>query len=309
MLTRVLVMAAASVVLSAGFTGVAFDAHADPIANVDCSQDDPRPGCNVGAGNSGKSDGPDTRPVSAGHGGGGPRVCRDWNDKVAPCTDPAHGTMGADGCYWRIATGYQPPAGVESPPGQRGAWYTFYCGDAANGAQGVRWLAAPPAGAAPPDPQELAAQARNRLDLPDPVIRSSPDAEQLIQLPTWMWVAPELWKPQSRTAAVHDVSVTATARPTEVTWRMGDHSTVVCRGPGTPWKAGTVPTAASPTCGHTYRHSSAGQRGDAYPVSATVSWSVSWAGAGESGTFPDLETTSSAAFRVAESQALVTGMG
>jgi hypothetical protein len=306
MLTRVLVVAAGLMVLSADLTAVAFHAHADPIANVDCSQDDPRPGCNVGAGNTGGSGGPRMRPVSGGHGGGGPRVCRDWNGKVAPCTDPVHGPMGADGCYWRVATGYQPPAGVQPPSGQRGARYAFYCGDDANGAQGVRWLAAPPAGAAAPDPEELAVQARNRLDLPEPVIRSSPDVEQLVQLPTWMWVAPDSWAPRTATAGVPGVAVTATARPTKVTWRMGDHWTVVCRGPGTPWKAGIDPSAASPTCGHTYRRSSAGQPGDAYPVSATVSWSVSWAGAGQSGTFPDLVTTSSAAFRVDESQALVT---
>ncbi|MGC9537782.1 hypothetical protein [Streptomyces sp. UG1] len=39
----------------------------------------------------------------------------------------------------------------------------------------------------------------------------------------------------------------------------------------------------------------------------TSDWAVTWAGAGESGTFPDLTTTSTTAFRVAESQALNTG--
>jgi hypothetical protein len=67
---------------------------------------------------------------------------------------------------------------------------------------------------------------------------------------------------------------------------------------------GVDPRAVSPDCGYIYRRSSASEPAQAFPVSATVHWSVSWSGAGESGTFPDLTTTSSARFRVAESQAL-----
>jgi hypothetical protein len=39
-------------------------------------------------------------------------------------------------------------------------------------------------------------------------------------------------------------------------------------------------------------------------VAVTVHWSVTWAGAGQSGTFPEMTTTSSASFRVLESPAL-----
>ena len=42
---------------------------------------------------------------------------------------------------------------------------------------------------------------------------------------------------------------------------------------------------------------------------ATVHWTVTWSGAGQGGTFPDLTTTSTAAFEVAESQALNTSGG
>jgi hypothetical protein len=55
--------------------------------------------------------------------------------------------------------------------------------------------------------------------------------------------------------------------------------------------------------------SSAGQVGQAFPVTATVHWSITWSGAGEGGTFPDMTTTSRAAFRVAEAQALNNGGG
>jgi hypothetical protein len=121
-----------------------------------------------------------------------------------------------------------------------------------------------------------------------------------------MWLSSG-WGPVSATATVPGVSVTATATPTSVVWSMGDGSTVTCTDAGTPFSPGTAPTASSPDCGHTYRTSSASQAGQAFPVSATVYWTVTWAGAGQGGVFPDLTTTGNAAFRVAESQALNNG--
>jgi hypothetical protein len=94
-----------------------------------------------------------------------------------------------------------------------------------------------------------------------------------------------------------------------VTWSLGDGSTVVCNGPGTPYAAGGDPAAPSPDCGHTYARSSAGEPGGVFVVSATVSWGVSWTGGGQSGTLPALTTTSSAQLRVGESQAINTTNG
>jgi hypothetical protein len=65
--------------------------------------------------------------------------------------------------------------------------------------------------------------------------------------------------------------------------------------------------ATSPTCGYTYRTSSAGQPDQAYPVSATVQWTVTWSGAGQAGAFPNMTTAATTAFRVAESQAVNVG--
>ena len=39
-------------------------------------------------------------------------------------------------------------------------------------------------------------------------------------------------------------------------------------------------------------------------IRASVHWTVTWSGAGQAGTYPDMVTESAAAFRVAESQAL-----
>jgi hypothetical protein len=174
--------------------------------------------------------------------------------------------------------------------------------------QGPIWIAA--GGNTPPilSPAQLAEMAHKRLLLPNPKISANPVGDQLVNLPTWMWLASG-WGPVSATASVSGVSVTATATPTAATWSMGDGSTVTCSGAGTPYRADSDPKAQSPDCGHTYRTSSAKQAGQAFPVTATVHWTVTWTGAGQGGTFPDLTTTGNAAFRVAESQALNNGGG
>ncbi|MEC3974314.1 hypothetical protein [Amycolatopsis sp. H20-H5] len=165
-----------------------------------------------------------------------------------------------------------------------------------------------PAAAPLPSPAELAQVARSQLKLPSPEIVTNPRGDQLVTLPTWLWLAGG-WDQQSATAAVPGVSVTAVAKPTSLVWAMGDGATVTCGNGGTPFPASGDPRATSPDCGHTYRASSAGKPNNAYPVTATVHWSISWAGAGQAGTFPDMTTTANAAFRVAESQALNTGGG
>jgi hypothetical protein len=162
---------------------------------------------------------------------------------------------------------------------------------------------------AAPSASQLAEQARNLLLLPSPRIEANPVGAQLVNLPTWLWLDPASWGPRSATAHVPGVSVTAVARPTSVSWSMGDGTSVTCRGQGTPFPPGGDPKAASPDCGHIYRDSSASQAGQAFPVTATVHWVITWAGAGQGGTFPDMTTTSAARLRVAEAQALGNGTG
>jgi hypothetical protein len=179
---------------------------------------------------------------------------------------------------------------------------------------GVPGAAPPPAGGAPvlPAPAVLAQLAVKYLQLPDPVIRSSPapGALQLTRLPLWLWVAANVWQPQSKTAQVPGEAVTATATPVSAAWAMGDGKTVTCKGPGTPYAAGDNPSAASPTCGYTYEASSAGQPGGAYKVTVTITWDITWAGAGGAGgALAPLQTVAAAEFRVAESQALNTSGG
>jgi len=173
-------------------------------------------------------------------------------------------------------------------------------------------VVAVPGRVAPPAPVTLARAAESELNLPSPVIRSSPAAGalQLTQLPVWLWMTGPGWQPQVRTAAVPGEAVTATAAPVAAAWQMGDGSTVTCHGPGTPYTAGDDPAAPSPTCGHTYTQSSAGQPEGAYPVRVTIDWDITWRGTGgAAGALPPLFTVATAGMRVAQSQALNTAGG
>ncbi|MCP2338906.1 hypothetical protein FHU30_004263 [Actinomadura rupiterrae] len=152
----------------------------------------------------------------------------------------------------------------------------------------------------------MAQVARGRFVLPSPVIRSSPrqDLLQLVHLPTWLWIDRSVWHPYTATASVPGESVTATATPAQVAWVTGDGGSVTCHGPGTPYGQSGNPQAASPDCGHTFQVSSAGQPGEAYRVTATITWAITWAGGGQAGTLPPLTTSAAAGFRVAEAQGL-----
>lgn len=159
----------------------------------------------------------------------------------------------------------------------------------------------------PPEPAVVAQQAVRELVLPDPVIRTNPGEQhaQLVSVPTWMWLDRVMWKPVSETATVPGVSVTATAKPREASWVMGDGKTVVCEGAGTPYSSKYAADSESPDCGHVYLRSSAGQPEEAFTVSVTVVWDVEWHGGGDQGVVPGLETQAQVSLRVAEAQALV----
>ncbi len=206
-----------------------------------------------------------------------------------------------------VAVDHHPLGGSPQEPG---GWFMVLCSPDGKDpdSRGPVWIPASAPSAPPISPAELARRAREQLRLPTPTIAASPTGDQLVNLPTWLWLT-DGWRSVSESASVPGVSVTATATPVLVTWSMGDGAAVTCSGAGTPYRSGGDPKASSPDCGHTYRTSSAGRVGQAFPVTATVHWTVSWSGGGQSGTFAGLTTTGHAAFRVAESQALNNGGG
>jgi hypothetical protein len=302
MLTRPATRLAAVAAATAGLLWVAPAALADDgLVKVDCHQS-MAPGCTATASSSQVG----TGNTQAGGGGG----CRDAASNPAPCVDPNLGWMGSDGCYYKPTSGNTQALAAFGPatPGP-GGWYQQTCVGSTTGL-GLGQLVWVP-GPAPVPPVVVAQQAASQLSLDSPRIGTSPPAgsAQLVRLPTWLWIDPASWQPQHASASVPGVSVTANAAPTTVTWTLGDGTTLTCHGPGTAYPTGTDPTAASPDCGHTYAHTSSGQPGGAFTVTATVTWAITWTGGGQTGTLPTLQTQATTTLRVVESRAVIVGNG
>ncbi|MCX4993348.1 ATP/GTP-binding protein [Streptomyces sp. NBC_00568] len=141
------------------------------------------------------------------------------------------------------------------------------------------------------DPEQLAREAVDRMLLTGPDIASPRTAGRyVVGMPMWMWVhqSPTSYGPNSASATLAGVTVTATAKVNHIDWAMGDGSMVTCNGPGTAYTA-SYSKQESPTCGHTYTRTSATQRDGKYPVAATATWTVDWQvnGGGETGQFTE----------------------
>jgi hypothetical protein len=243
-------------------------------------------------------------PGTPGGGGSGTRECR-WAGVTVPCSIDMPDEGGGNGAGWFNATdgcyyfhvSPQPPTGDPIRAGHPlgdGAVYETVCypKDSIDplglGGVGIQWLAAPPPGfGGGVNPAQLAAQAINQLPIRGPKITTAPrqGASGLVGLPVWLWTPSEAetWGPASASASAGGITVTATARASKITWDMGDGTTVTCTTPGTPYTAAKG-GAASPDCGHVYRTSSKGRPGGAFTVTATTTWTVNWAGGGQTGT-------------------------
>jgi hypothetical protein len=257
MLTRAITVGG---IVTAALLAAPAVARADGWGEVGCGQA-PTPHCELTAGSSGAPQTGSSDPDGASH-----EADSDHDGK------PTCGYSTTEGS---ASGGWQPP----------GSWYEGTC--SLTGVISNPGLL--------PAPVDVARLARARLDLPKPALAANPAGTQLVNLPTWLWLT-RGWETVTATASVPGVAVTATARPSSLTWAMGDGAIVTCSGPGIPFRIDADPRSSSPDCG-------------TYAVTVTVHWSVTWAGAGESGTFPEMTTTSSTSFHVAESQALNTAPG
>jgi hypothetical protein len=296
---------AGALLATAGVMPATGPALADPINPVPvyCDQN-PVPGCVVRVQTPGQdgTSGPGENDSAA-------SVCHDPGGAVVPCYIEGRGSLGSDGCYYQTFDNGPPPTGAEGP----GAWYVRSCRDDVRfGPLGVPlggglvWL--PDGDASLVSPEVLAQQAVSRLDLPAPVIHVNPllklageTLAVMVHVPTWLWVDAVAWRSRSATASAGGISVTATATPTSVEWFTGDGAAVRCNGPGQQWKAGMDPSKPS-SCGHTYTTPTAA--GKPYALRATVTWEITWAGGGATGTVPALTTTAGMDLEVVEAGAL-----
>jgi hypothetical protein len=266
---------------------VAAPAWADgAYGTVDCAKEPTSPQCLITVGT---SDGPGSK------GSSGTSSCKDGIGLVVPCFIEGAGWSGGDGCYYQPATGqdlsFAEAVGGPAVAPQR--WYVGVCGNPPTSAVTRYRLFG-----TPPGPQLLADEAVKALRLPLPAIRVSPaPTNQMVFVPTWVWLGPESWGNRSATASVPGMSLTATATPVKLILSTAGQS-VTCLGSGTAWTPDRDAAAASPTCGVTY-----GTPGS-FALQATVTWNVSWAGGGVAGTAPAMTTTASMNLRVSEAGGL-----
>ena len=293
---RKLALVGALIVVMIGF---AVPAYADPGDFVNCEQSPTSPECVLDPSTPAKggSDG--------GQGGGAAGCLLPSDGSQVPCYLAEYGFYGGDGCWYQVMTADEVAHWGLVEPAPPGRYYQGTCLDAGLNPIGTRFTVF----TNQPGAAVLAEQAIKRLRLPSPVIKVNPlvtvdPAEppaQVVYVPTWLWVDPGSWGTRSATASAGGLSVTATAKPTQVEWSTGDGRTETCNGPGKAWTPGTDPSKAS-TCGHTYTTPS--PKDGKYTLRATVTWEISWAGGGESGTRPALTTTSEMALQVLQAGAL-----
>lgn len=230
-----------------------------------------------------------------------------------PCTSPQYGYWSNFyNCYVQLARP-QPPAGDPMWQGHQpsnGAIYSCYQPETDMTA--TFWSATtPPGSGAGPSPRAVAqiAIAKMKLSAIDIGIapKPGPNSVGLVGMPVWMWAnAPNAhtFGPITESASAGGITITATGHVARVIWTMGDGATVACTSPGTPYEP-SFGGRASPDCGHVYQRSSSDQPGQAYTVTATSYWVVSWAGAGQSGTVQLNGLSHSTQIRIGEAQVLV----
>ena len=229
-----------------------------------------------------------------------------------PCTKNGAYWSNAYHCYISLVEP-QPPAGDPSWQGHEpGDGAVYYCDQPQTGLLITIWTQDPPPNSGTgPTPREVAQIAIENMHLraidigiaPEP----GPDSIGLVGMPVWMWAkAPssQTFGPITESASAGGITITATANVLHVTWDMGDGTEVVCDTAGTPYKP-EFGRKDSPDCGHTYKKSSAGQTDDAYTVTATSSWVITWSGAGQTGTIRLDGLNRSTQIRIGEAQVLV----
>ncbi|MFJ5681047.1 ATP/GTP-binding protein [Streptomyces sp. NPDC093097] len=209
------------------------------------------------------------------------------DDKPASTTDRGSGGTSRPACTYDKADPQPPPENLawEGHSPKDGALYRVMCPE--TGRIGVLFV---PKGGNPAqpavDPETVARRAVESMKLtgPDIGIVPKPSGRGLVGMPVWMWTAksPETYGPNRASATAGATTVTATARVTQIVWTMGDGQSVTCTTAGTPYKP-SYGKATSPDCGYLYRHPSNDQPGGKYTVTATSTWTIEWAGAGQSG--------------------------
>ncbi|MEU9899363.1 hypothetical protein ACIBCS_23820 [Streptomyces phaeochromogenes] len=141
-------------------------------------------------------------------------------------------------------------------------------------------------------PEMLAALAYQHMELPDTKVTLAPEAITKVNLPTWAWLDGAAFDEVQATAAINvpgfNIEATTTATPKSLTLAPGteDATTIPANGEcpivdgriGEPYAKGRADE--TPPCGIVYGRSS---NGGTFPLKASLTWEISWAGTGQAG--------------------------
>jgi len=281
--------------------GSAFAGQGGTSGGGSCSDSGNTVGCTTGVGGSGGTGTTGgSGATTTGNGGGG-------------------GSTTAPTCpnYVPYPEGGAPPAG-ENP---NGAWYINTCavGTPQGQGTGLAWIVNnQPPPPPPPDPAVVAAQAASQLQLASPTLTLSPAANAYVNFPEWLSINAAIWHPFTTSATACNAggctTAAATATPDYVTWNTGDSTAAtVCYGPGTAYDTSVAFADQSTQCSHTYAISSIGQSSPngqaadaAFPITAAVTWSVTWAGPdGSTGQLAAIGTQGTSSLKVEQIESVL----
>ena len=117
-------------------------------------------------------------------------------------------------------------------------------------------------------------EARKRLEIPDPDPVINPPREQLVGLPTWLWLD-RPWERISAVASIGDVWAAVSAHPVQSHWLFSDGSELWCDR-GEVYDIWRSPREQSSGCTHTFRHSSSMRADGVEWIAVVVTWRVEW---------------------------------
>ncbi|WP_425584921.1 hypothetical protein [Streptomyces vastus] len=153
-----------------------------------------------------------------------------------------------------------------------------------------------------PTPQTLAEYAYDKVKVPDTEVELKPEAKSTVNAPTWVWLDKGTFKEVKVRAELPNTNLWAetTAKPVALHLEPGtdDAETFPASGDceinddgsiGTPYQTGDA--GKTPPCGIRYLRAT---NGEPYELSASVTWQITWEGAGgDGGDLPDgtFETT------------------
>jgi hypothetical protein len=201
--------------------------------------------------------------------------------------------------------------GLPWPPPAGESWALLACLEVTTGTIVQAVLVSNATGAPAITPQQLLVTALGELRVPylSPGTAPPRGHDGLVGLPEWFWIRAGDWHRREVTVSAGPVWATVTAVPIGLAFDPGAGlSPVSCAGPGTAYNPHRPATAQHTDCSYVYVQPSAGQPGNSYQASVTVTWRVSWTGSGAAGGVLSgaLPVTVDFAVPVAQGEALVT---